>query len=228
MTPRSCAAAAAAVLAGCASIPDQDERARALAAETIDASYRVAVTSVLKKPDVSSMIGGVMPLSGVGLLFNTRAAIAEGSADEKVGPQTPLERIDAAMSAALAEGLGAAPEHLDRAAFGGDELAPKISNIAFEAFAAAKEQGFDALLFVHLQPDLASATGSGAMRLALTGTPVLKSARTDALLFFETYRVECAGYRPVAGDALAREIDACTNEVIARMSAGLSAAFAAR
>lgn len=213
--------------AGCASIPEADERSAALNAEPIAATYRIAVTSVMKKPDVVSMIGAAAPLSGLGLVFNSRAAIAEGSAGGLVA-KTPLERIDDAMMAAVSEGLGATPEYLDRASFGGDELAPTISNIAFDAFQAAKSKDYDAMLFVHLQPTLLSATGGGKRRLSLKGTPVFKSARNDALLYFEDFTVECAGMAPIADEALAAEIDKCADDVIARMSAGVRAAFAAR
>jgi hypothetical protein len=212
----------------CASIPDETERSTALAAEAITTDYKIAVTSVMKKPEVGSFIGGAIPLSGIGAIFNVGTAVSEGGAAKHTAGLPLLEKIDDAMIATLNAEFKAAPEVLPRESYGGDELASPISNIAFDAFSKAKELGYDAMFFVHVQPALASATGGGKRRLSLTGTPVFKSTRTNALMFFKDYRIECANYKPLADEELGAAMAECADTLIASMIDGLKMATAGR
>lgn len=212
----------------CSSIPSADERKAFLAAEQFPSGYKVAVTSVIKKPKVESFIGAAAPLSGIGTLFRLGAMAAESGASGKAGGMTPLEKIDLAMKASLESHLPVTASYLDRSSFGGNDFVPQISNIAFDAFQRAKEQRYDAMFFVHLQPAMISVTGFGDPHLTLTGTPVFKSVRTDHLLHFENYRLECEGGKSIPEEQIPAAIGACTDVLIGKMKAGLDAALAGR
>lgn len=216
------------VPSGCSGIPSAEERKFFLATEQFSSGYKVAVTSVMKKPKVESIIGSALPLSGIGTLFRLGALGAESGASEKVGAMTPLERIDLAMKMSLEQHLPVSAAFLARSSFGGNEFVPRISNIAFDAFQKAKEQGFDAMLFVHLESALVSATGFGDPHLMLTGIPVFRSIRTTNLLHFETYRLECEGGKSIPEEQLPAAISACTDVMIQKMKSGLDAALAGR
>lgn len=219
---------AIAIATGCSSIPSSDERKTFLASEQFVPGYKVAVTSVLKKPQVDNMIGAAMPLGGIGMTFRLGALAAEPGAKEKVGGMTPLDRIDLAMKTSLESHLPVSASFLERSSFGGNDFVPPVSNIAFDAFQQAKARGFDAMLFVHLQPALISATGFGDPYLSLTGTPVFKSIRTTNLLHFENYRLECEGGKSIPEAEIPAVISACTDVLIGKMKAGLDAALSGR
>ena len=216
------------VAVGCTSIPSADERKVFLAAEQFSPGYKVAVTSVLKKPKVESFIGAAAPLSGIGTLFRLGAMAAESGTSGKVGGMTPLERIDQATKASLESNLPVTASYLDRSSFGGNDFVPPVSNIASDALQQAKAQGFDAMLFVHLQPAMISVTGFGDPHLTLTGTPVFKSVRTDHLLFFENYRLECQEEKSISEEQLPAAISTCTDVIIEKIKAGFDAALAGR
>lgn len=154
--------------------------------------------------------------------------VAGPGTSQTVGGITPLERIDLAMKTSLEQYLPVSVAFLARSSFGGDQFVPQVSNIAFDAFQQAKAQGFDAMLFVHLESALVSAAGFGDRRLSLTGTPVFKSVRTTHLLFFENYRLECAGGKSIPEEQLPNTISACTDVLIQKMKSGLDAALAGR
>jgi hypothetical protein len=217
-----------AAAAGCSAIPSADERKTFLAEEPFLPGYKVAVTSVVKAPKVESVIGSVMPLSGIGMVFRLGTLAAEPGARERVRGRTPLEKIDLAMTTALQSHLPVSASYLDRSSFGGNDFVPSVSNIAFDALQQAKAQGFDAMFFVHLQPAMISATGFGDRQLILTGTPVFRSIKTDHLLHFENYRLECEGGKSVPEPQLPAAVSACTDVLIGKMKTGLEAALGGR
>lgn len=217
-----------ALAAGCSGIPSSDERKAFLSEEQFSPGYKVAVTSVMKKPEVVSLVAAVMPLGGIQMLFKLGAFAAEPGASKTVGGMTPLERIDLAMKTSLEQHLPVSASFLDRSSFGGDVFVPQVSNVAFDAFQKAKAQGFDAMLFVHLQLALASVTGFGDRSLVLAGIPVFKSIRTTNLLYFETYRLECAEGKSIPEEQLPSAVSVCTDVLIQKMKSGLDAALAGR
>jgi hypothetical protein len=214
--------------AGCSGIPSADERKAFLAEEQFRTGYNIAVTSVLKKPIVESVIGGAAPLSGIGMLFRLGALAAEPGARERIGGLSPLERIDVAMKALLESRLPVTAAFLDRASFGGSDFVPPVSNIAFDALQQAKMQRFHAMFFVHLQPALVSATGFGNRQLILTGTTVFRSIKSDRLLHFENYRLDCNEGNSIPEVNIPAVISSCTDDLIGKMKAGLDAALMGR
>jgi len=212
-----------ALTAGCSGIPSADERKGFLSEEQFSPGYKVGVTSVIKKPNVEKVL---VPF--LGALFAVGALDGKLGTGQKIEGPTPLEKIDLAMKTSLESHLPVSASFLARTAYGGSDFVSQTSNIAFDALQQAKAQGFDAMLFVHLQPTLETATGFGGGRLSLTGTPVFRSVRTNHLLYFETYRNRCADGQSIDEEQLPSVLSVCTDSLILSMKSGLDAALASR
>ena len=138
-------------LAGCAFYPDEAEQSARLAGEKFSKDYRVAVTSYQREADIDTAV----------MKTTIWTMLRQGSINSALKDITKLESLDEAMQTAASQLLPSHAEILDRSDYGATSPIMGGEIVADDAMRVAKEKGYDALLFVAVQPVLTTTGTTG-------------------------------------------------------------------
>ncbi len=148
-------------VSGCAIYSTVAEQKARLSREDFSSNYRVAVTSYQMEADIVTLVGQTT--------FWT--TLSQGEVNEALSDITKLEKLDAAMQTTASQLLPSTAEILNRSDYGATSPIMGIEIVADEAMRIAKESGYDALLFVAVQPVLTTSgsIGLGSFSVQLLG-----------------------------------------------------------
>ena len=138
-------------LAGCALYPSEAEQKARLSKENFSSKYRVAVTSYQREADIDTAF----------MQTTIWTMLRQGSVNEVLSSITKLEKLDSVLQGALSEMLPSTAEILKRSDYGATSPILGGEIVADDAMRIAKEQGYDALLFVAVQPVLTTKGTTG-------------------------------------------------------------------
>ena len=146
---------------GCAMYPGQEEQKVRQSKEHFSSSYRVAITSYQREADIDTLV----------MKTTIWTLLRQGSVNEALSRITKLEKIDSAMQLAASQALPSNAEILDRSEYGATSPIMGSEIVADDAMRVALEKGYDALLFVAVQPVLVTggATGLESFSVQLLG-----------------------------------------------------------
>ena len=226
-----------AILTGCYSLPTAEEQARERAAEGIAPGYRLAVTAMQSKVDVSAMTFGV---GLVPALFRELDEAISKARIETPG-SVPIERLQDLVEGIARSELGADVRLLERTLYGAnDRLAgsPSEADI-FAAMDAARGRGDDGILFVAVDPEVRpqGTGGFAGYAVSVRVRAVLRSLRRDLLLLNHIETVTCneaqtddqgrsEGVRAVGSEEVPKTLLACYASIEERLRESLPAALA--
>ncbi|MCW9014296.1 MAG: hypothetical protein OQL06_10980 [Gammaproteobacteria bacterium] len=146
---------------GCAMYPNQEEQKVRISREDFSNSYRVAITSYQREADIDTLV----------MKTTIWTLLREGSVNEALSRITKLEKIDSTMQAAASEFLPSNAEILGRSEYGATSPIMGSDIVADDAMRIALAKGYDALLFVAVQPILTTGgtTGLESFTIQLQG-----------------------------------------------------------
>ena len=142
---------------GCAMYPDQEEQKARISSEDFSKSYRVAITSYQREADIDTLV----------MQTTIWTLLRQGSVNEALSRITKLEKIDSTMQAAANEFLPSSAEILDRSEYGATSPIMGTDIVADDAMRIALAKGYDALLFVAVQPVLTTGGTTGLESFAI-------------------------------------------------------------
>jgi len=157
---------------GCATYPDQAEQKSRLSRENFSNSYRVAVTTYQREADIDAAV----------MQTTIWTMMRQSSVNRVLTQITKLEKIDEAMKDSASQLLPAKAEILDRTIYGAASPIMGTEIVADDAMRLAQQKGYDALLFVAVQPVLTTIDISGVQdfRIQLLGLSQLHKVLPSA------------------------------------------------
>ncbi|MDH3761541.1 MAG: hypothetical protein OEU50_11215 [Gammaproteobacteria bacterium] len=138
-------------LTGCALYPSEAEQKARLSKENFSSKYRVAVTSYQREADIDTAF----------MQTTIWTMIRQGSVNEVLSNITKLGKLDSVLQETLSQMLPSTAEILERSVYGATSPILGGEIVADDAMRIAKEQGYDALLFVAVQPVLTTRGTTG-------------------------------------------------------------------
>jgi len=136
---------------GCALYPSEAEQGVRLSKENFSSNYRVAVTSYQREADIDTAF----------MQTTIWTMLRQGSVNEALSDITKLEKLDEVMQAALSQMLPSNAEILKRSDYGAASPILGGEIVADDAMRIATDEGYDALLFVAVQPVLTTRGTTG-------------------------------------------------------------------
>lgn len=148
-------------VSGCALYPDKAEQKVRMSKETFSKDYRVAVTAYQREADIDTAV----------MKTTLWTMMRQSSVNQAVSRISGLGKIDEAMKGVVSRSLPARAEILERSSYGAALPVMGIDIVADDAMELAKDKGYDALLFVDVQPVLTTSdiSGMGGFRVQLLG-----------------------------------------------------------
>ena len=195
--------AATLLATGCASIADEDERRDALARQTFDATYTMAVSSWFEETDIPTVgfqLDGADP-GDMNRAINKIDSVLKSSGSEwtyynnTFNDATQPSAFERLLARELTTEIGVQPIYVDRA----DIKAglPTEPSAALAVKKIARERGYDAFSILYFQPFVnvlsEDVLGSDALEYALTYTYtfVVRSVELDELIYYKKDSISC-------------------------------------
>lgn len=206
-----------AILSGCALYPDVAEQNVRLSHEDFSTNYRVAVTTYQNEADIDAAL----------MLTTIWTMMRQGAVNDALSEITRLEKIDVSMREVASRLLPASADVLERQSYGADRPIPDLEIVADDAMRIATDGGYQALLFVAVEPKLtAGISGSEDFNVQLVAFTQLHKVipsgdiGSSTVLLSSTDSVYCT--KPaerIKENQLKTMVDSCVDKLAARLVA---------